>query len=434
MQKSKLLTENVSDNRPIAMKREGMLLQTSAGSFFEISSGSHATSIGHDHGKIIHDAIDNLEECEYGLTGRKVAHGLQIDLANYICRELDEDSAKVFFTSGGTEAVETAIRIAQFTQQQRGKNSATMIIGRRYSYHGMSLLTRNVASHPIHSQLQDDLDLKWPKLPEPKCLNCPMGKNRKNCELECVQVLRSIINNTGLERIAAVIFEPISGSTGGALLPPEGYIQLLSDICRKNGILLIADETVTAFGRAGKSFITKITKEVDIIVGGKTLGGGFVPINAVMVSAKLCSEFLRNSWKMPLRLTFSGSPIICAVAISVQKYINKMNLLKKVFQHTALIREIFSDIILSADYKIEIHGTGHLWGVEAKVEKGKGDMHVLKMKKEAEKRKVEFMGGFRQYCEFDSIHVMYTPIFDATDEELYRGAYEAIQLLLSGLE
>lgn len=433
---SRLLTDEVFDSRAIVSDRFGMKLLTNCQDIIEISSGSHATAIGHDDGEVISKTIRRLSKCSFPLTGRKVIHELQCELASIVCNKTTDNKARVFFTSGGTEAVETAFRITSYLQELRGKKGANVIIGRQNSYHGMSLLARNAADHPVHSRVLQPQKETWPKLPEPHCQVCPLEKKMGDCSLDCANILQQIIEEQGKNRISAVIFEPISGSTGGALVPPDGYIRTLSKICRSNEIPLIADETITSFGRTGDSFVTKLLSEVDIIIGGKTLGGGFVPINSVILSSGLCNELYELNANIPLRLTFSAPPAICAFAISAQEYIESKQLMKKVKNNTQIIRNMFlqNESFIKMESSVSLHGQGHLWALNAVALKGKGYILFAETKRIASNNGVELMGGIREYASNDIVHIMLTPIFDAIKSELELGVQLTNELILEALQ
>ena len=426
---SKLLTEQVFDRRPLALGRSGMTLHTDQGDIFEISGGSHATSIVNDGGKVLERALHRLQGSYFSLTGRGARHPFQEELAAIVCNLFGDSDARVFFTSGGTEAIETAARVAYHVQNLRQKPKATMLIGRMYSYHGMSVLARNAANHPIHSNMEFGLDFQWPKLPEPRCLRCPMGLVRETCLIECARTLTEIVATIGAEKIAAVILEPIAGSTGGALVPPAGYLQQISAICRHHGILLIADETVTAFGRVGDPFVTD-SSLADIVVGGKALGGGFIPINAVIVAPHLCEELARSDSLLPLRLTFSGNPLACAIASSVQEYIVERKLLDRVRSNSASVQDALVMECATRCPEAVVYGQGHLWAIEVPVAKGEGSTFAQLLRMVAGQQGVEFMGGWKRDRDWDFVHFMFTPPLDATSLEISNGISKLITTLV----
>ena len=412
---SHLLTETISDSRECMISRNGMeVLLESGGSIWELSGGSHASAIVHGGEEIIQTVGNRLQEANCALTGRAISHPLQIELANIVCNEYGDQNARVFFTSSGTDAVETAVRLAYHIQSERGKNDSVIVIGKQYSYHGMSVLTRNIESHPVHSRMIPSLNYGWPKIPEPSCNHCCF--TRTNCNLQCAYELLNLIKDHGQDRIAAVIIEPISGSTGAALIPPPKYIETIAGICREHGILLIADETITAFGRTGRSFLS--SDYADITVGGKLLAGGFAALNSVIVSGKLCDELMQYSNPLPLRLTFSAPPYEALMAICVQEYIHDHQILENVRNHDLIIRKMLEDEISKHPSHVQINGCGHLWGLEWIVSIGTGKEAYSKLKDIATKMSVECMGGFRNYFDCDVCHIMFTPPLDAKLDEL----------------
>ena len=417
---SRLLSERLSAPPPLALSRIGPAVSTERGTIVETAGGSHASCIVHDRGSIVTDALERLRQQPFPATSRSFRHPFQDALADSIVKRSGDTEALAYFTSGGTEAVETAVRLAYHIQSLRGRPNASIVIGRTYSYHGMSLLARNLGHHPVHSALPAGVDLKWPKLPEPRCTECPMDCPPDGCNLTCADVLDDTVRRLGPEHIAAVIAEPVSGTTGAALVPPPGYLERLASICRRHGILFIADETVTAFGRTGKLFATG-PGVADILVGGKCLGGGFAPINAVIVSSAISNEVSQRDQALPLRLTFAGNPLCCVIAICVQEYMARLDLGRLVDSHTTLISSTFKRLCANAKIPANISGVGHLWSIQLPVATGTADRALASLKLASERNGAEFMGGLIEGRSGDFVHMMFTPAFDLTDPELQVG-------------
>ena len=247
-------------------------------------------------------------------------------------------------------------------------------------------------------------------------MDCPPD----GCNLTCADVLDDTVRRLGPEHIAAVIAEPVSGTTGAALVPPPGYLERLASICRRHGILFIADETVTAFGRTGKLFATG-PGVADILVGGKCLGGGFAPINAVIVSSAISNEVSQRDQALPLRLTFAGNPLCCVIAICVQEYMARLDLGRLVDSHTTLISSTFKRLCANAKIPANISGVGHLWSIQLPVATGTADRALASLKLASERNGAEFMGGLIEGRSGDFVHMMFTPAFDLTDPELQVG-------------
>lgn len=430
---SKLLPERLGAPRPLAVSRRGARLTTDVGEILEIAGGAHASCIVNDQGAILTAAVDRIQRAPFPCTSRSVRHSFQDELAERVVDLFGDPAARVYFTSGGTEAVETAARLAYHIQSLRGRRRASVIVGRTHSYHGMSLLARNIGHHPVHSALPDGLDFGWPKLPEPRCSDCPMQCAPAGCDLRCVDVLEDILKRVGTERVAAVIIEPVSGTTGAALVPPQGYIQRLSKLCRSNRILLIADETVTAFGRTGAAFATGAGL-ADIVVGGKCLGGGFAPVNAVILSSVLVDELSKNSEELPLRLTFAGNPLACVIATCAQEYADRRNLYSIVRQRSTTIGDGLAQLVRDDGVPAIISGIGHLWSVQVPVRRGDGIPALDHLRRSASVHGLEFMGGVIVGLQCDYVHLMFTPAFDITDPELLSGIEMTIQAVRRAYE
>ncbi len=417
---SRVLTERVDDTRPIVMSRQGPRLLTDDGcSLLEISGGSHASCIVHDGGDILRTAFHSMNGHEFALSGRSVAHKFQVELADLVSEQVGDVGARTYFTSGGTESLETAIRLAYYIQEQRGRTAAAVVIGRRYSYHGMSVLARNIAHHPVHSKMPIGVMFDWPKLPEPQ-----------PNDLVSADRLESLIEELGPAQVAAVVVEPIAGTTGGALLPPKGYIERIHSICRKYGVLLIVDEVVTAFFRTGDPFVCS-TSSADIILGGKCLAGGMAPIGCVIVGATLAQEMrtYAAAAPVPLRLTFAGNALACAVAVSAQKYVSAHHLAARIKENGPIIENTLRTMCEVKSLPAIVHGRGHLWGLELPVECGQAEASYERLRAKGRDKNYELMGGWRQRKGYESIHLLVTPAFDVTEPELLEILDGATELL-----
>lgn len=425
------LTETVDDRRALALRRQGVQVGTSQGTWLEMAGGSHACCIVHDDGEVLRGAIQEIARSPFAVSGRTHANRSQQALAEIVIGYTNDPDARVFFTSGGTEAIETAVRIAHHIQRQRGLTHATAIVGRQYSYHGMSVLARNIGGHPVHGQLGRGINFGWPKLNEPRCHMCPLGLEQPSCGIACASGLAELLALDS-ERIAAVIVEPVSGTTGGALVPPEGYLNRLSKICKAHGVLLIVDETVTGFWRVGTAFAS-MDIDPDIVVGGKCLAAGWAPIGCTIVSGQLCSEMRASGSEVPLRLTFSGNAVAAAFACSAQAYVMKNDLGGRVRRNSNSIRDALENQIRVGGFQARVHGTGHLWAIEVDVGERDPVAVFASLRSEAGRKHVELMGGTHCAAQTNSVHVLVSPAFDAHPEEIDCVARTAADLVKAAL-
>jgi adenosylmethionine-8-amino-7-oxononanoate aminotransferase len=399
----KTLGEYADDTRPLAISRSGPLVFTDRGSVLEVAGGSHATSIVNDGGEILRKLSHVCSEKRFFVgSGRQYANEEQINLASTVLALGQMEDGLVFFTSGGTESFETAIRLAHHVQSIREYHNKTMILGHPQSYYGMSLAARNAADHPVHSNIPEGLKFSWPKLPFPITEN-----------ISRMQEILSFYS----ESVAAVIIEPISGTTGGAIEASELYLRELRSMCDYIGAILIIDETVTGFGRLGQGLLSTKYKP-DIVFGGKCLAGSFAPISAVILAQPLCNEFRNDGGQLPLRLTFSGNSLACAAANIVQDYMNSNGIYKQVRANSQHIQDLLENFTDRLGEKVWYTGLGHHWAIHCSVANGTSGATLNKIKENANSSGIEFLGAAKVISGNESVHIMLTPALDVTSDQI----------------
>jgi taurine--2-oxoglutarate transaminase len=292
---------------PIPVERaEGAYFWDADGKrYLDFSSQLMNTNIGHQHPKVVKAIQDQAAKLCFvhpgnttevrGLLGRKLAEVTPGNLK------------KTFFTLGGAEANENAIKIARF---YTGRHK---ILARYRSYHGAThgaiALTgdyRRLAVEPAMPGVVHFLD--------PFCYRCPFGQKKESCRRECILHLEEVIRYEGTDKIAAVIMEGVVGSNG-LIVPPDDYWPRVREICNKYGILLISDEVMSGWGRTGRWFAVDNWGVVpDIITTAKGITSGYVPLGAVIVSEPI-AEFFDDKY-LYAGLTYSGHTLACAAALA----------------------------------------------------------------------------------------------------------------------
>ncbi|MDH3684274.1 MAG: aminotransferase class III-fold pyridoxal phosphate-dependent enzyme, partial [Acidimicrobiia bacterium] len=204
---------------------------------------------------------------------------------------------RCLFVSGGSESVDTAMRIARQHHVARGDIDRWKMIGREISYHGATLGTLSVANHDRRRATLEPLLLDLPK-----------------ASAVDAEAVRKLVEAEDPSTIAAIVVEPVSGASGGALVPPDDYLPGLRRICDDYGILLICDEVMTGFGRTGRTFgVDHVDVVPDLLVAGKGLGGGYVPIGGVFATEAV-TQPIADAGLTVMYFTFSGADVVCAVA------------------------------------------------------------------------------------------------------------------------
>lgn len=224
-----------------------------------------------------------------------------------------------FYTTGGSSAVETALRFAQFANNVKGRPEKKLIVSRQGGYHGSTYLAASLNGRPRDHDWMDSAADLVVKLTCPDPFRRPAGMSvGQFCDV-LVEEFRQVIEDRGADRIAAFIAEPVMAS-GGVIVPPEGYLLRMGQLCRDNDILFIADEVVTAFGRLGHVFASKevFGIEPDMITFAKGVTSGYFPLGGVMIAGRLFEELRRSNHSDAMfahGLTYSSHPVGCAVAL-----------------------------------------------------------------------------------------------------------------------
>jgi len=349
---------------PLYIERaEGAYLFTRDGrKLLDASSGAIVVNIGQGRRELAELARDQIERLDYifPLWVSPPRERLVQRLIQWTPPGID----RFFFTSGGSESVEAALKFAFLYHRMRGKQSKTRIVSRSLSYHGNTLGALSVSGNRARRADFEHVLFDWPKIPPSYCYRCPWDRSYPGCDLECAQELEEAIARHGADQIAAFIAEPMVGASGGVIPPVAEYWPRILEICRRHDILLIADEVMTGFGRTGKRFAVEHWGVIpDIIVGGKGLTGGYVPMGMIAVKREL-AEVCEQSGADFMFFTYTAHPLACAIADRVLEIMERENLVERAEQIGAhlgarLIAEL-GDHPMTGD----IRGAGLFWGIE----------------------------------------------------------------------
>lgn len=270
---------------------------------------------------------------------------------------------RFFFTSGGSESVEMALKFAILYHKVKGEPSRSKIISRRFSYHGNTMGALSAGSSLRRADYEHVL-FDWPKIPPSYCYRCPWEKTYPGCDLDCADALEREIERHGARNIAAFIAEPMMGASGGAVPPVKEYWPRLREICDRHGILLIADEVMTGFGRTGRRFaVDHWDVKPDIIVGGKGLTGGYLPMGMIAVDERLvevCDEAKADF----MFFTYSAHPLGCAMADGVLAIMERERLVEHAAEMGSRLGSQLKEQLSGHPMVGDIRGSGLFWGVE----------------------------------------------------------------------
>ncbi len=270
---------------------------------------------------------------------------------------------RAVFTSGGSESVDAAIRLARQHHLSAGRPSRWKVIGRDLSYHGVTLATLDVGGHTKRRKSFEPFFSDVSKAPACYCLRCPLEKTYPSCEVACATAFEEIIEQEGADTIAAVIAEPIGGSTVGALVPPDEYWPKLVEIAHRHGILVIADEVMTGFGRTGRPMaVDHWGIEPDILVGGKGLTGGYAPMGGIFTREDVVEPIARKGDEL-MFFTYSAHPASCAAATTVLRILEDEKLVARAAEMGGRLRARLARLE-SHPHVGEVRGLGLLQAVE----------------------------------------------------------------------
>ncbi len=286
---------------------------------FDSLSGLWCCGFGHNRHEIAAAVSHQLTTLDYA-PAFQFGHPLAFRLANRIKDMTPGDLDYVFFCNSGSEAVETALKMARAYWHVKGEPGRTKYIGRGKAYHGVNMGGMSVGgvetNRKPYGELMDAVHLSHTLLPE-NAFSRGLPKNGA----ELADELEELVGLHGAENIAAVIVEPFSGSAG-VILPPQGYLERLRELCTKHGLLLIFDEVITGFGRTGQSFAADTFGVVpDIVCLAKALTNGTVPMGATVATPEIYETFMANGGpdyaiELPHGYTYSAHPVACAAALA----------------------------------------------------------------------------------------------------------------------
>ena len=269
-----------------------------------------------------------------------------------------------FFASGGSEAVEAAIKFALMYHKVKGRPQKQKIVSRWFSYHGNTLGALSVGGNLSRRADYEHVLFDWPHIPPSYCYRCPWGKTYPGCALDCATALEDEIRRHGADSIAAFIAEPMMGATGGAVPPVKEYWPLIAEICRRHDILLIVDEVMTGFGRTGKRFaVEHWNLQPDVLIAAKGLTGGYIPMGMIAVDDRLIAECEQLGADF-MFYTYSAHPLACAIADKVLEIMEREHLVERAAEVGVRLGAQLKEELAGHPLVGDIRGTGMFWGLE----------------------------------------------------------------------
>lgn len=327
-----VFSRNLHHAYPVAVRGSGMFIYDQKGrEYLDMCGGAAVSCLGHQHPKIVGAVQKQVGQMAFAHTAF-FSNEPQEQLADLLVTAFQDKGALTYFTNGGSEANETALKIAWQYWQARERPEKTKIISRAHSYHGNTFGALSASGHPGRRAVLADILCDWPRIGP-----CYAYRHQRSDETtheyanRAAQMLEQEILRHGASTIAAFIAEPVAGASLGAVCAPHEYFKKIRDICDRHDILLIADEVMCGTGRTGTFFAFEQEGiRPDIVTLAKGLGGGFQPLAATIVNTRIAEAFAASTNGFAHGHTYCGHATVCSAGVAVIETINNQNLLPDV--------------------------------------------------------------------------------------------------------
>ena len=411
---------------PVAVRGQGLWLEDAAGQrYIDASGGAAVSCLGHGHPDVLaamHRQIDQLAYAHTSFFTTEVAE----QLADQLVRTAPAGMSHAYFVSGGSEAVEAALKMARQYCLEIGQPERSHFIARRQSYHGNTLGALAVGGNEWRRRqfapLLIDVTHVSPCYPY---RDLQPGETPEAYGQRLARELDEAIQRVGPAKVLAFIAETVGGATAGVLVPVPGYLKAVREVCDRHGVLLILDEVMCGMGRTGTLHACEQDGVVpDLMTIAKGLGGGYQPIGAVLAQQKIVDAMSSGSGFFQHGHTYLGHAVACAAALAVQQVIERDGVLQKVKRDASVLQALLADKFKNHPHVGDIRGRGFFWGVELVQDRASKAPFDPARRLHAKVKAAAFargllvypMGGTVDGCYGD--HILLAPPFIASQDEL----------------
>ena len=396
---TRLLHRSIPHTYPVAETGKGMVIRDNTGKeYIDASGGAAVSCLGHGHPDVLaamHAQLDKLAYAHTSFFTTSVAEELGDDLVAHAPAGVDH----VYFVSGGSEAIEAALKMARQYFVEKGEPQRRHFIARRQSYHGNTLGALAVGGNAWRRAQFAPLLIETHHVSP-----CFEYRGRQANETPAqygerlANELEAKVAELGPETVIAFIAETVGGATAGAITPVEGYFRHIREICDRHGILLILDEVMCGMGRTGTLHACEQEGIApDLMAIAKGLGGGFAPIGAVLVAGKIFNAFEKGSGLFQHGHTYLGHPLACAGALAVQKVIRRDDLLANVKQQGQHLAQRLKDRFGNHHHVGDVRGRGLFQAIELVQDRGTKEPFDPKLKLHARIKQEAMARGLMVY-------------------------------------
>lgn len=422
----------------VAVASSGISITDSTGKrYLDASGGAAVSCVGHGHPDVMaamHAQIDKVAYAHTSFFTTEVAE----ELADELIASAPEGMSHAYLVSGGSEAMEAALKMARQYFVEIGQPQRTHFIARRQSYHGNTLGALAVGGH------------EWRRAPFAPILvpathvaPCYPYREKQPGETDVQYGLRlaleleAAILANGADRVIAFVAETVGGATAGVLTPVPGYFKAVREVCDRYGVLLILDEVMCGMGRTGTLYASEqegITP--DIVAIAKGLGGGYQPVGAVLAKRKIVEAMAKGTGFFQHGHTYIGHPVACAAALAVQKVIKRDGLLAKVRSDGDALQSMLHSAFAAHPHVGDIRGRGFFWGIELVQDRDSKEPFDPQLQVNAKIKKAAMALGLLCYPFGGTVdgrrgdHVLLAPPYIASRQELA----QITELLLASID
>ncbi|MEZ5139099.1 MAG: aspartate aminotransferase family protein [Acidimicrobiales bacterium] len=358
---SKLTPEDAGGTTVIERGEGCYVWDTNGNRYLDGLAGLFVSQVGHGRHELAAAMAAQAEKLAY-FPVWTYAHPTAVELAARLASLAPGDLNRVFFTTGGGEAVETAWKLARQYHVMRGDTDRYKVISRNLAYHGTTLGALMITGlDAIKETFAPMIPAAGIKVPNTNSYR--YEDTSPEALLMPAEAIEDAIISADPDTVAAVYLEPVQNS-GGCFTPPPGYFERVREICDRHGVLLVSDEVICAFGRLGDWFgASRLGYQPDMITMAKGLTSGYAPLGGVMVSDRIAEEFLAHDEAFLHGITYGGHPVSCAVALANLDIMEREGLMARVRTHESTFRAKLDDL---RDLPIvgDVRGMGYFYGIE----------------------------------------------------------------------
>jgi adenosylmethionine-8-amino-7-oxononanoate aminotransferase len=363
---TRILHRQTGHSYPVAASAEGVTIRDGAGKeYIDASAGAAVSCLGHSHPDVLAAMHAQLDQLAYAHTSFFTSHAAE-ELADDLIAHAPHGIGHVFYVSGGSEAVEAALKLARQYFVERGEPQRRYVIARRQSYHGVTLGALSVGGREWQRKQFGPLLIEAHHVsPVYEYRDRRADETPEAYGARLAEELEAKVQELGGDNVIAFVAEPVVGATLGAVPAVPGYFKRVRDICDRHGILLILDEVMCGMGRTGTLHACEQEDiSPDLMAVAKGLGGGYAPIGALLVQEKIFDAVAGGSGAFQHSHTYMGHPLACAAALAVQRVMRRDNLLENVRVQGAYLSRRLKERFGNHPFVGDVRGRGLFQGIE----------------------------------------------------------------------